>query len=77
MISSEMSPQLVSKIQRVMSLDMQAVRLLAEIAEDIRDQKLRSLILSIIGDENGNVRFLTLLLLAINGNDNPTRNRKL
>lgn len=71
------SPHLVSKIEKIISLDMQVLGLLTEMAENISDHTLRSLIIGLIGDENGNIRFLTLLLLLIKGNDNPTKNRKL
>jgi rubrerythrin len=58
----KMSPQLISKIKRINNHDIEAMGLLAEVAEDIRDPTLRTLITSIIGDENGHVRFFKLLL---------------
>ncbi|MEN6462222.1 MAG: hypothetical protein ABFC94_12740 [Syntrophomonas sp.] len=65
MSSDEMSPQLISKIERIINHGIESMGLLAEIAEDIRDPTIRALITSIIGDENGHVRFFTLLLSPV------------
>jgi rubrerythrin len=65
MSSDEMSPQLISKIVRIINHDIEAMGLLAEVAEDIRDPTIRALITSIIGDENGHIRFFTLLLSPV------------
>lgn len=66
MSSYEMSPQqLVSKIERIINQDIEAMGLLAEIAQDIRDPDIHALITSIIGDERGHVRFFTLLLSQV------------
>lgn len=62
MSSYEMSPQLISKIKRIIDHNFEAMGLLAEVSEDIRDPTIRALITSIIGDEYGHVRFFTLLL---------------
>lgn len=61
----EMSPQLISKIERIINHDIEAMGLLAEVAEDIRDPTIRALITSIIGDENGHIRFFSLLLSPV------------
>lgn len=62
MSSYEMSPHLISKFEQIINHDIQVIGLLAEIANDIRDPTLRAIITGMIGDENGHVRFLTLLL---------------
>lgn len=77
MSSYEMSPELISKFEQIIDHNIQVMGLLAEVAEDIRDPILHTLITSFIGDENGHVRFFTLLLTLINSNDNPSKNRKL
>lgn len=65
MSSYEMSPQLISKIERIIDHDFEAMSLLAEVSEDIRDPTVRALITGIIGDEYGHVRFFTLLLASV------------
>ncbi|MEQ8199937.1 MAG: hypothetical protein ABRQ24_00785 [Syntrophomonadaceae bacterium] len=77
MISSEMSPHLIFKIERVIDLNLQILGLLSEITEDIGDPALRNLIISVVGDKNGSVRFFMLLLLLMDGNNNLTENRRL
>lgn len=77
MVFAIVAPTLVSKIERIIDLDLQVLKLLAELAEDIDDPVLRNLITNMVGEENGNVRFFTLLLLLANGNNNPTGNRRL
>lgn len=62
MSSYEMSPQLISKIERIINEDIEAIGLLAEVSEDIDDPTIRALITSIIGDKYGHIRFFTLLL---------------
>ena len=77
MVFAIVAPTLVSKIERIIDLDLQVLKLLAELAEDIDGPVLRNLITNMVGEENGNVRFLTLLLLLANGNNNPIGNRRL
>jgi len=77
MVFAIVAPTLVSKIERIIDLDLQVLKLLAELAEDIDDPVLRNLIANMVGEENGNVRFFTLLLLLANGNNNLTGNRRL
>ncbi|MHB1418969.1 MAG: hypothetical protein ACYCX4_05175 [Bacillota bacterium] len=67
-----LSPHLISKFEQIIDHAIQVMGLLAEIADDIEDPALRASITSIIGDENGHVRFLTLLL-SLAGNDNSLR----
>ena len=62
MSSYEVSPQLISKIERIIDHDFEAMSLLAEVSEDIRDPTVRA---DIIGDEYGHVRFFTLLLASV------------
>jgi len=76
MVFAIVAPTLVSKIERIIDLDLQVLKLLAELAEDIDDPVLRNLITNMVGEENGNVRFLTLLLLLVNGNNNPNKDRR-
>ncbi|NLN86918.1 MAG: hypothetical protein GX133_04850 [Syntrophomonadaceae bacterium] len=77
MVFAIVAPTLVSKIERIIDLDLEVLKLLAELAEDIDDPVLRNLIANMVGEENGNVRFFTLLLLLANGNNNLTGNRRL
>lgn len=65
------SPQLIAKIERIIYHNIEVMGLLAELAEAIRDPTLRALISSIIGEENGHVRFFALLL-AVNGTNSST-----
>lgn len=62
MSSDEMSPQHISKIEQIIDHKIESMALLAEIADDISDPTLHALITSIIGDENGHLRFFTFLL---------------
>lgn len=77
MVFAIVAPTLVSKIERIIDLDLEVLKLLADLAEDIDDSVLRNLITNMVGEENGNVRFFTLLLLLMNGNNNPIGNRRL
>lgn len=61
-MSYEMSPEFISKIERIIDNDIETMGLIAEIAEDIGDPIIRALLTSIIGDENGHVRFFRLLM---------------
>ncbi|MDD4171309.1 MAG: hypothetical protein PHQ94_03640 [Syntrophomonas sp.] len=65
MSSYEMSPHLISKFEQIINHDIQVMGILAEIADEISDPTLRAIITSIIGDENGHVRFFTLLLSQV------------
>jgi len=65
MSSYEMSPHLISKFEQIINHDIQVMGILAEIADEIGDPTLRAIITSIIGDENGHVRFFTLLLSQV------------
>jgi len=65
MSSYEMSPQLISKFEQIINHDIQVMGLLAEVVDDIVDPTLRAIITSIIGDENGHIRFFTLLLSSV------------
>lgn len=64
-MSCNMSPHLISKFEQIIDHDMQVIRLLADIADDIDDPTLLAMITNIIGDEIGHVRFLTLLLSPV------------
>ena len=70
------APTLVSIIERIIDLDLEVLKSLAELAEDINDPVLRNLIANMVGEENGNVRFFTLLLLLANGNNNTNKDRR-
>lgn len=69
----EMSPQLISKIEDIINHDIQVMGELAEIVDHIGDPTLRAIITSIIGDENGHVRFFKSLLTQ--AEDNPSHHR--
>lgn len=64
-VSYEMSPEFISKIEMIIDNDIETMGLIAEIAEDIGDPIIRALLTSIIGDENGHVRFFRLLMSPI------------
>ncbi|NLN86914.1 MAG: hypothetical protein GX133_04825 [Syntrophomonadaceae bacterium] len=76
MVFAIVAPPLVSKIERIIDLDLEVLKSLAELAEDINDPVLRNLIANMVGEENGNVRFFTLLLLLANGNNNTNKDRR-
>jgi len=57
-----MSPQLISKIEQVIDYDIKIMSLLTEVADEIPDPIVHTLITSIIGDNNNHIRFFTLLL---------------
>jgi hypothetical protein len=76
MISYEISPHLISKMEQIMNHKIQIMGLLAEIAEDMREPVLNALITNIIGDENGHIRFFTLLLSLVGSNDNTIKSRE-
>ncbi len=76
MVFAIVAPTLVSKIERIIDLDLEVLKSLAELAEDINDPVLRNLIANMVGEENGNVRFFTLLLLLANGNNNTNKDRR-
>lgn len=59
---------LISKFDQIIDHSIKVMSLLAEIAGDIDDPALLAIITSIIGEENGHVRFFTLLR-SLAGND--------
>ncbi|MDI9479960.1 MAG: hypothetical protein ACOXZ6_04650 [Syntrophomonadaceae bacterium] len=61
----EMSPRLISKIEEIINHDVHVMGELAEIADYIDDPTLRAIIIGIIGDENGHVRFFRSLLTQV------------
>ena len=65
-------PNLRFKLKQITDLEFQAMGLLAEIVDDLDDPALRAIITSIIGDENGHIRFFTFLLSLV-ANDNSQR----
>ncbi len=71
-----LSPDLMSKFMQIIDYDIKVIGLLAEIAEDIDDPALRDILTSIIGDENGHIKFFRLLLL-LTGNDNSLRTSRV
>lgn len=59
---------LTSKFDQIIDYNIKVMGLLAEIAGDIDNPALLAIITSIIGEENGHVRFFTLLR-SLAGND--------
>lgn len=63
-----LSLHLIPIIQQIINHNVQAIDLLAEVADSLDNPTLRTIIGSIIGDENGHVKFFTLLLLLADEN---------
>ena len=63
-----LSLHLIPKIEQIINHNVQAIDLLAEVADSLDDPTLRTIVGSIIGDENGHVKLFTLLLLLADEN---------
>ncbi|HNX28660.1 MAG TPA: hypothetical protein PKN87_04515 [Syntrophomonadaceae bacterium] len=61
----DVSPRLVSQIEEIIDHDIFVMGKLAAIVDEIRDPVLRAIVTSIIGDENGHVRFFRSLLVHV------------
>lgn len=63
MSSYKLPPHVIDKFEQVIEYEIQVIGTLAEIANDIGDPALRTIITSVIGDENGHIRLFELLML--------------